>query len=239
MIYLRNIAFYLTFYGSSIVLVLAAVLAGYFSPVWVRRVCDVWSGVHHWACENLLGIRIIETGQRPDHQVFYAIKHESFFEAIGLPHLFDYPALFAKQELFDIPGWGRAAREYGVIPVAREEGAKALRTMIREARPHVDAGRPIIIFPEGTRVAHGQRPPLGAGFAALYKLLGLPVVPVAVDSGPTYHNLWKRRGTITIHFGEEIEPGLARQEIEARVHSAMNALNHGDGLERTPQEQLD
>ncbi len=239
MIYLRNIAFYLTFYGGSIVLVLAAVLAAFVSPSWVRRVCAVWSGLHHWACENLLGIRIVETGQRPDFQVFYAIKHESFFEAIGLPYLFDYPALFAKQELFDIPGWGLAARKYGVIPVAREEGAKALRTMIREARPHVEAGRPIIIFPEGTRVAHGERPPLGAGFAALYKLLGLPVVPVAVDSGPTYHSFWKRPGTITLHFGDVIEPGLPRREIEARTHSAMNALNNGGGIERVPQEQLD
>nr|WP_237392533.1 lysophospholipid acyltransferase family protein [Aurantiacibacter rhizosphaerae] len=227
----------MTFYGSSIFLVLAALLGGYVSPLWVRRVCDVWSGLHHWCVENMLGIRIVETGQRPDFQAFYAIKHESFFEAIGLPHLFDYPALFAKQELFDIPGWGRAARQYGVIPVAREEGAKALRTMIREARPHVDAGRPIIIFPEGTRVPHGQRPPLGAGFAALYKLVGLPVVPVAVNSAPNYHKLWKTPGTITIHFGEVIEPGLPRPEIEARVHSAMNALNNGGGVQRVPQGQ--
>ncbi|MGB3797361.1 MAG: lysophospholipid acyltransferase family protein [Alteraurantiacibacter sp.] len=239
MIYLRNIAFYLVFYVGSIFFVIAAVLAGLVTPVGVRRVCDVWSGLHHWACQNLLGIKIVETGERPDFQAFYAIKHESFFEAIGLPHLFDYPALFAKQELFDIPGWGLAAREYGVIPVAREEGAKALRTMIRETRPHVDAGRPIIIFPEGTRVPHGTRPPLGAGFAALYKLLGLPVVPVAVNSGPTYHAKWKRPGTITIHFGEVIEPGLPRREIEARVHSALNALNDGGGIERPSQKLPD
>ena len=50
-------------------------------------------------------------------------------------------------------------------------------------------------------------------------------MPVAVDSGPIYHRRWKRPGTITYHFGEPIEPGLPRAEIEARTHAAMNALN--------------
>ena len=61
--------------------------------------------------------------------------------------------------------------------------------------------------------------------ARLSAELGLPVVPVAVDSGPLYHRLWKRPGTITLRFGEPIEPGLPRAEIEARVHAGINALN--------------
>jgi 1-acyl-sn-glycerol-3-phosphate acyltransferase len=56
-------------------------------------------------------------------------------------------------------------------------------------------------------------------------MLGLPVIPVAVDSGPLYHCRWKRSGTIRYRFGEVIPPGLPRQEIEARVHAAINALN--------------
>lgn len=236
MIVLRNLAFYAVFFGGSIVLVILAVLMAYIAPSRVRAVCDFWSSMHRWACEKLLGIRIVETGQRPDFRAFYAIKHESFFEAIDLPHNFDYPALFAKQELFDIPGWGLAARNYGVIPVAREEGAKALRIMIREANRFLDAGRPIVIFPEGTRVPHGKRPALGAGFAALYKLLGLPVVPVAVDSGPIYQRFWKRPGIITVHFGEALEPGLPRAEVEARTHAAMNALNGDRGVKRAPPD---
>ena len=98
MIYLRNIAFYLVFYVGSIFLVIAAVLSAYVAPSRVRGVCEVWSGLHHWACRHLLGIRIIETGQRPDFPAFYAIKHESFFESISVPHYFEHPALFAKQE---------------------------------------------------------------------------------------------------------------------------------------------
>ena len=85
----------------------------------------------------------------------------------------------------------------------------------------------MVIFPEGTRVPHGQRPALQAGFAGLYKMLGLPVVPIAVRSGTIYHRRWKRRGTIEILVGEPIPPGLPREEIEARVTAAINALNTG------------
>ena len=97
--------------------------------------------------------------------------------------------------------------------------------MLASARHHADAGRPLAIFPEGTRVPHNTAPPLQAGFAGLYKLLGLPVIPVAVNSGPLYHRRWKRSGTITYRFGEPVPPGLPREEAEARVHAAMNALN--------------
>ena len=82
-----------------------------------------------------------------------------------------------------------------------------------------------MIFPEGTRVPHGERRPLQSGFAGLYKMLGLPVVPVAVDSGPIYHRRLKRSGRITYRFGEPIPPGLPRAEVEERVREAINALN--------------
>ena len=97
--------------------------------------------------------------------------------------------------------------------------------MLAEARQRVADGRPLVIFPEGTRVPHGTQPPLQAGFAGLYKMLGLPVIPVAVDSGPLYQRRWKRAGTIRYRYGTEIPPGLPREEIEARVYAAINALN--------------
>ena len=238
MIVLRNILFYVCSVLGSLLLTVAALAAYPFAPHRLRTVCDIWARLHNTACRVILGIRIVEEGQRPDHQAFYAIKHEAMFEAIAVPALFDYPALFAKKELFGIPGWGRVARLYGLIPVSREDGAKALRTMLKETRPHVEAGRPIVIFPEGTRLAHGSAPPLRSGFAALYKLLGLPVVPVAVDSGPTYHRVLKRPGTITIRFGEVIEPGLPRAEIEARVHAGINALNDAAAVPGNSDPQL-
>ena len=221
----RSVLFYVAFYGGSVFFVLASVLVSLIAPHRLRPVPDAWSRFHRRCVTGLLGVRVREIGAKPTGPVLYAIKHESFFEAIELPNVLDHPVPFAKQELFSIPGWGRAAKAYGAVAVSRSEGAKALRSMVSEARAYAASGRPLAIFPEGTRVPHGERPPLRSGFAGLYKLLGLPVVPVAVDSGPLYHRWWKRPGTITLHFGEPIEPGLPRDEVEARVHAAINVLN--------------
>ena len=196
-----------------------------FDRKWLRRVVATWGAWHRWCVTNLLGIRIEQEGEIPDEPVLFAIKHESYFEAIDMSRLFSFPSVFAKKELFQIPGWGFSARKYGLIPVARDGGARALRQMLATARLRVEEGRPLVIFPEGTRVPHGEKPRLQSGFAGIYKLLGLPVVPVAVNSGPLYHRIWKRPGTITYRVGETIPAGLPRPEIEARVHAAINALN--------------
>lgn len=221
----RSLLFYLVFYAGSVVYVSAAAAVALVAPDRVRPIPDAWSSFHRACMRVLLGITVRETGVKPPGPALYAIKHESFFEAIDLPNTLDHPVPFGKEELFRIPGWGRAAKAYGAVVVHRDEGAKGLRAMLTQARKYIGSGRPLAIFPEGTRVPHGTRPPLQAGFAGIYKLLGLQVVPVAVDSGPLYHRWWKRPGVITMHFGEPIEPGLPREEIEARVHAAINVLN--------------
>jgi 1-acyl-sn-glycerol-3-phosphate acyltransferase len=119
-------------------------------------------------------------------------------------------------------------RRYGAIPVERSAGAKALREMVAAGKEAVATGRSVIIYPEGTRVRVGETPELRSGFAALYRALGLPVVPIATDSG----RLWgrgfvHRGGTVTFLIGETIPAGLKREEIEARVHRALNELELG------------
>ena len=222
---LRSLAFYVMFYGGSVALVIASVVAVTARPAWLAGIVARWGAWHLWCVRHVLGIEVVLEGALPQGPVLIAVKHEAFFEAIDTPRLFTHPAVFAKQELFRIPGWGYSALVYGLIPVAREEGAKTLRQMIGHAKQRAEAGRPLVIFPEGTRVAHGTKPPLQAGFAGLYKLLRLPVVPIAVDSGRLYHHVLKRPGRITYKVGETIPAGLPREEIEARVHRAINALN--------------
>jgi len=150
------------------------------------------------------------------------------FETLEMMRIAHTPVVVLKRELGSIPGFGWATRTYGIIPVEREAGARALREMLALGKAFASSGRPILIYPEGTRVRQGETPPLQAGFAGLYKALGLPVVPIAVDSG----RIWGRNlphGSGTIHFkvGEVIPPGLKRDEVEARVHSAINALELG------------
>jgi 1-acyl-sn-glycerol-3-phosphate acyltransferase len=158
--------------------------------------------------------------------VLYVIKHEAMYETIETLVLFDRPVVVMKKELVDLFGWGYAARKLGVIPVDREAGAAAMRRMIAAARIAKESNRPVVLFPEGTRVAHGERPPLRAGFAGLYKVLGLPVVPIALDSGRIWpRSFIKTPGIVTMKVGETIPPALPREEAEARVHAAINALN--------------
>lgn len=224
MLILRNFAFYLAFYLISPFYVVTALAAAPVSAAALRTVVGKWSRFHR-DCLRLAGVTIRVEGKMPDGPVLLAVKHESFFEAIDAPGFFRNCAPFAKQELSRIPGWGHAASRYGMVWVARDQGATALRTMIREAKARLADARPLVIFPEGTRVPHGQRGELQAGFAGLYKMLGVPVVPVAVDSGPVYHHWLKRPGTITYRFAEPIPPGLPRGDVEVRVTEAINALN--------------
>ncbi|PLK26684.1 1-acyl-sn-glycerol-3-phosphate acyltransferase [Novosphingobium sp. TH158] len=222
---LRSLAFYLAFYLGSFLLALASVPASYMDRRRMVWLAEGWARWHRWCVVNLLGIRVVVQGEVPQGRVLVAGKHESFFEAIDLPNLLNRPVPFAKSELLDIPLWGKVGVAYGMVRVERSEGAKALRAMMQSARAFGQEGRPLVIFPEGTRVPHGECPPLRSGFAGIYKLLNLPVVPMSVDSGRFYHRWIKRKGTITIHFGETIPAGLPREDIEERVRVAINALN--------------
>jgi 1-acyl-sn-glycerol-3-phosphate acyltransferase len=226
---IRSLIYYPLFYGISALLVFGAAVGSLIGRGALRVMVSAWTNWHRWCANHILGIEVRIEGEIPTEPVLIAMKHESFFEAIDAPTLFEFPSVFAKRELFSIPFWGRSARVYGLTPVARDAGASALRQMLVAAKARLAEGRLLVLFPEGTRVPHGGPAPLQAGFAGIYKLLGVPVVPVAVNSGPLYHRLWKRSGVITYRFGEMIPAGLPRDEAEAKVQAAMNALNGPDG----------
>jgi 1-acyl-sn-glycerol-3-phosphate acyltransferase len=227
MFLLRSLLFTIAFYIGSVPYVVTAFIGTYSSTPLLRKAVRGWASYQRFAMRWILGIHFCVDGELISGAVLYAIKHESFMETIDMPRLFHLPAVVTKSELFDIPCWGTAAKAYGMIPVDRDAGAKGLRAMIVLAREIQAANRPIVIFPEGTRVPHGERPPLQSGFAGLYKLLGLPVVPVAVNSGKLTPKgkPWWYSGVMTYKVGETIPPGLPREEVEARVHAAINALN--------------
>ncbi|MEV4933117.1 1-acyl-sn-glycerol-3-phosphate acyltransferase [Sphingobium sp. LMA1-1-1.1] len=224
---LRSLAFMLIFYPGSLLFVLAAMASNLVAPRSIPRVATAWSRFHRRCAYWLLGQKVRVEGRLENGPYLYIVKHESMFETIDLLCLLDRPAIAAKRELFDIPLWGGIARRYGLIPIERTAGASALRALRAAARAATAEGRAVCLFPEGTRVPHGESPPLRAGFAGLYALLGLPVVPVAVDSGRVSPRgkFMKRAGTITYRVGEIVPPGLDRREAEALVHAAINALN--------------
>ena len=223
---LRNIVFLLVFYGLSVPIVLLVPLSALFGRRALIAYAVGWARFHRWCARWLLGIRARYEGSRPAGQVFFAAKHQSMFETTDLIVEMGAPAVIMRREFARIPVWGWAAQYYGIILVDREASAKALRTLLLEAKAARESGRSVLLFPEGTRVPPGEQPPLKSGFAGLYKMLDLPVVPVATDVG----RLWpkkglKRAGVVTFRFGDPIPPGLPRAEIEARVHAAINVLD--------------
>lgn len=224
---IRSFLFRLIFYTGSLYHTSLAFLGSFIAPEFMRYMVRQWAAYHRFCVTHILGIKVVVDGAMPERPLLYAFKHESMFETIDMPFMFRNPSVVAKKELFDIPLWGRAALSFGMIPVDRNAGAAALRQMLVRARAVIAAGRPIIIYPEGTRVPHGECPALQSGFAGLYKMLNLPVVPVAVDSGksmPRGRLVWQP-GVVHYKVGEEIPPGLPRDEVERRVHAAINALN--------------
>ncbi|MFL6862468.1 MAG: lysophospholipid acyltransferase family protein [Allosphingosinicella sp.] len=224
--WVRSALFALVFYAGTIGYVLVGWLAIPFGRGPVRAVANGWALFHRRAAALLLGIATRVEGAVPAGAVLVAAKHQAMFETLDLVVILDTPRIIMKRELARIPFWGLLTQRYGMIAVDRAGGGAALRRMMKEGEEARAEGRPVVIFPEGTRVAPGEAPPLQPGFAGLYRALGLAVIPVALDSG----RLWPRRrfvkspGIVTMRFGEPIPAGLPRREIEARVHAAINAL---------------
>ena len=223
---LRTILFATAFYGGSVLFVLLAPVTALFGQRAFRRWVLAWTEYHAWCARHLAGIRTRVEGAPSATPVLYAAKHQSFFETFELVRMLDAPAVVMRQEFARIPVWGWAARRYGVIVIDRSGAASALRQMMREAKAAGAEGRSVVLFPEGTRSAMGEAPPLRSGLAGLYRAVGLPVIPVALDSGRVWPKHGPMRpGIVTFRFGEAIPPGLKRHEIEARVHHEINALN--------------
>jgi 1-acyl-sn-glycerol-3-phosphate acyltransferase len=221
----RSLLYAAIFYPATFLWVLASIVASLFGRRPILAVVLGWVEFHHWLVEHLLGIRVRVEGAVPPGPHLIAVKHQAMLETLEMVRLSHLPVIVMKRELDRIPLFGLVTRRYGTIVVERSAGAKALRALVAEGKRAVASGRSVIIYPEGTRVRVGETPPLKSGFAALYRALGLPVVPVAMDSGVLWgRGLAHRPGVVTFKVGATIPPGLPREEVESRVHAAINLL---------------
>ncbi len=221
----RSLLFSLIFYPLTALFCIAGILARLASRSATLAVVRKWMEAHRWLTRHLLHIETRIEGAIPAGPHLVAVKHQSMFETLEVARLTGLPIVVYKKELSRIPLFGGVTRAYGVIAVERSAGAKALRALVAEGRKALAENRSVIIYPEGTRVAVGQTPPLQSGFAGLYRALGLPVLPVAIDSGRLWgRGLVKHSGTINICIGDVIPAGLRREEVERQVHAAINVL---------------
>ena len=185
----------------------------------------VWAATEVWLLRVICGVRLDVRGRDriPSGPLLVASKHQSAFEIFALLPEFDDPAFVLKKELMDIPVFSLWTRRFRMIPIDRAAGARSLKQMLDKARAEIDAGRQIVIFPEGTRRPAGAPPDYKPGTEFLYQKLGVPCVPVALNSGLAWPGGSHIRypGKIIIEFLEPIPAGLDRKAFAARLETAI------------------
>ena len=222
---LRAVCFNLAFFlGTAVIGVLGL-------PVLLLPRRAVMAFGRWWARYVLACLRVIVgldgeirgRGNIPPGPCLIAMKHQSAWDTLILPPLLGDPAVVIKRELLLVPFYGWYAARAGSIFIDRKGGAAALRDMVAAARKAVSDGRPVVIFPEGTRTAPGTKSTYQPGVAALYQALGVPLVAAAVNSGLYWgrRSFAKRPGRIVLSFLPPIPPGRRRREIMPLIEQAI------------------
>lgn len=237
MLFLRSLVFNAAFYIVTAVMLVGTlplffILPQGFGMGVVRNWAKTCLFLHRTIAGTRLEVRGVEN--LPATGGFLvASKHQSFFETFALIPLLKNPTIVMKQSIRWWPIFGQYTIKTGMIHVDRDGRTAALRALTARAREEIDKGREIIIFPEGTRRAPEAPPDYQTGIALLYRTLGVPVVPVALNSG--YY--WPRRsflrlpGTIVIEFLPAIPPGADSRQFLKRLEETIETASHRLGAE--------
>jgi 1-acyl-sn-glycerol-3-phosphate acyltransferase len=228
MTWLRSALFLLWFLAVTTILsliFLPVLLLPRGATIWLAR---IWSRATFFGLKLFAGIDWEIRGHPPSGPVLVAAKHMSMWDTLALYLALEAPGIVLKRELLRIPFYGWFLWKATAIPIDRASGASALRKMGQAAKAVLADGRPILIFPEGTRKKPGDAPDYKPGVAGLYGMLGVACVPVALNSGSYWTGFIKRPGTIVLEFLPAIPPGLKRAEfmaeLEQRIEAATAAI---------------
>jgi 1-acyl-sn-glycerol-3-phosphate acyltransferase len=226
MILLRSVLFNAAFYFVTAVMLVATlplffILPQSFGMSVVRNWARVCVFMHGAITGAKLEVRGVEN--LPKGAALVASKHQSAFETFALIPLLRNPTIVMKRSIRWVPIFGPYTIKTGMIHIDRAGKTAALRALTERAREEAGKGREIIIFPEGTRREPGAPSAYQTGIALLYRTLGVPVVPVAVNSGV----FWPRKsflhypGTIIVEFLPAIPPGLDSRTFLTRLEGAI------------------
>ena len=188
------------------------------------RVCRLYARVIFFFLRWIVGIRVEVRGAVPTGEVLVAAKHQSFLDILMIFEALPRAKFIMKKELKWAPFIGLYALRIGSTPVARGERGKAMKAMVEHAG-RASEPRQLVIYPQGTRVAPGARPPFKVGAGVLYERSGEPCVPAATNAGVFWgrRKLVKRPGLAVVEFLPEIPPGLA----DPGVHGADGERRRG------------
>ena len=225
MILFRAYLFNLAFFGLTLVVTFFALPLLLAPREGIMTVARLWARAVIALLRIIVGVRLEVRGMEhiPPGPVVIAAKHQSAFDTIVWLTLLPDIAYVLKKELLSIPLYGWHARKMGMIPVDRAGGGPALRAMLRGAQAALEEGRQVVIFPEGTRTAPGQRVPYQPGVVAIAGLGVAPVIPVATDSGRVWGRraVLKRPGVIRISVLPPLPSGLPRARLLSELAAAI------------------
>lgn len=216
-------------------LVVLAVLCAFWAPSRRRRLLAMpWVRFVMWAIRHVLGIdHRIEGGENiPAGPCVVLAKHQSAWETFALQTIFPLTSFVYKRELHWLPFFGWGLKLMPFVGIDRAAGKAALKQVIERGKRRLDEGYTVVIFPEGTRVAPGERREFKIGGAWLAVAANVPAVPVALDSGECWPRraFLKRPGTVTVSIGPAIatagkKPGEVNAQAEEWIQREMRRIS--------------
>ena len=167
-----------------------------------------------------------------DEKYFVASAHQSMFETFALQSVLDYPVFILKKELLKIPLFGQYLKKIKSIEIIRDTTTKEnLNFFDKVAKIVKNENRPLLIFPQGTRVKVEDRVPFKKGVGRIYESLNISCVPIALNSGKVWpkNGIIKYPGKITVSFLEPIKPGLNKEEfiknLEMKIYDEIKNIS--------------
>lgn len=237
MLVLRSLAFNTAFYANLVVWLVICLPTMLLPRRALMAVARGWARSSLWLLRIIAGTRLEVRGLAniPQGGCLVACKHQSMWETFALVPFFSDPTFILKRELMFIPFFGWYLWKADMVPVNRRGGARAMVRMTEKAAEEARDGRQIIIFPEGTRRPPGAEPAYKYGIAHLYGRLGVPCLPVALNSGLYWprRRFIRRPGTIVVEFLPPIPAGLPRDSLVPALVEAIEPVArrlHADGL---------
>ncbi|HEV7293138.1 MAG TPA: lysophospholipid acyltransferase family protein [Devosia sp.] len=192
----------------------------------IRSVTRLWAGGILAILRVMVGLKHTESGVRNDTPCLIVSNHQSTWETLAFLVMAPDVAIVAKKELLNIPVLGWYLRRSPMIIIDRASGAKSFSLMLEQSRAALSEGRSILIFPEGSRKGPEEPVKFKRGAGLLYKHLGVPALPVALNSGCFWSTAGsgpKSPGTITVSYLPIIPPGLAEAEFTSMTEGMLEA----------------
>ena len=221
MIVLRSAVFNAWFFGVTALLGAIGIFVRAFMPRRTLAFARVWARSVLFGARWIVGIDVDITGfeRLPPGAALLASQHQSAFDTLIWVVMLPRCSYVFKAELADIPLFGPMLAASGQIAIDRGGSVAAIRSLLRGTQAAKAADRQIVIFPEGTRVAHGVDADIRGGFSLIASRTGLPIYPVSTDSGRYWsrRSFVKRPGRVRIHIGEPIPPTLRGPELTATL----------------------